>query len=114
MDAGSPCLNAPVELTEADALVAKALKPSTSYSERRLLLAQANEVREFGPLKAHLRSRVLSWLRRVEAAPFSAVKRLPYGIVFRIHNALEPKPLYATKRSICWGRYVEAERRVGL
>lgn len=82
-----------------------------AYRSRAILLeVQAREIQEHGVVRAHLRSQVLSYLRKYMDGQIP----LPpiYGVIDRMHKVLEPKPLYATKRSICWGRYLEAEKKV--
>lgn len=80
-----------------------------SHRSKAILLEQeAWTIQTYGARGAYLRSRVLKICRRY----MDGKQSLPFGIVPRLHKALEPKPLYASKRSICWGRYVEAETRV--
>lgn len=83
-----------------------------SYPASRLALARAYEIETFGPVIAALRQRVLGFWRRIEQEPPSVTAKRPFGIVGRIHKALEPKPLFSTKREMCWSRYIAAEKLV--
>lgn len=79
-------------------------------SKAILLEQEAWTIQTYGPRRAYLRSRVLTLCRRY----MDGQQSLPFGVVDRLHKVLEPPPLspYASKRSICWGRYLEAETRV--